>query len=139
VASPLSTMAKQELVDRFMREFWTIFNQNWTAEPQEHGNSSSQSGITSAYSVNSGDSAKDSRSCRAQKLQKRREADEDDEGSDNGDQRGRKRPKNFITKVETSGPKFACLYRKHNPRKYCVSGGWRPCALTPFETIARVK
>jgi hypothetical protein len=139
VASPLSTMAKQELVDRFMREFWTIFNQNWTAEPQEHGSSNSQSGITSAYSVNSGDSAKDSRSCRAQKLQKRREADEDDEGSDNGDQRGRKRPKNFITKVETSGPKFACPYRKHNPRKYCVSGGWRPCALTPLETIARVK
>jgi hypothetical protein len=137
--NPLSTMAKQELVDRFMREFWTIFNQNWTASPQGHGNSSPPSWTTSAYSVNSSDSAKDSSSSQAQKLQRRREADENDDGSDNGDQRGRKRPKKCITEVEISGPKFACPYRKHNPRKYGVTGGWRPCALTPLETIARVK
>jgi hypothetical protein len=137
--NPLSTMAKQELVDRFMREFWTIFNQNWTAEPQGHGNSSSPLGATSAYSVISSDSAKDSSSSQAQALQRRREADEDNDGSDNGDQRGRKRLRNWITKAEISGPKFACPYRKHNPWKYCVSGGWRPCALTPLETIARVE
>jgi hypothetical protein len=138
-AKPLMTMAKQELVDRFMREFWIIFNQNWTAEPQRHGNSSSPSGTTSAYSVDSIDSVKTSSSCRGQKLQKRREADENEDGSDTGDQRGRKRPRNWMTKTEIPGPKFACPYRKHNPRKYCVTGGWRPCALTPLETIARVK
>ncbi|KAH8751437.1 hypothetical protein BGZ57DRAFT_735818, partial [Hyaloscypha finlandica] len=33
---------------------------------------------------------------------------------------------------------FACPYRKHNPRKYCVRD-WRTCALTPHKTVARVK
>lgn len=33
---------------------------------------------------------------------------------------------------------FACPYRKHDRRKYCVQN-WGPCALTPQKTVARVK
>ena len=35
-------------------------------------------------------------------------------------------------------PKFACPFRKHDPRKYSVPN-WGPCALTPLQTVARVK
>jgi hypothetical protein len=47
-------------------------------------------------------------------------------------------------KLQESQPKtdqsveFACPYRKHNPRKYSVRD-WRSCALTSFNSIARVK
>ncbi|KAH8747438.1 hypothetical protein F5882DRAFT_265966, partial [Hyaloscypha sp. PMI_1271] len=35
---------------------------------------------------------------------------------------------------------FACPYRKHDPRTYCHRiRCWRPCALTPLETIARFR
>jgi len=42
------------------------------------------------------------------------------------------------TEGTSSCPGFACSFRKQNPRQYCVDN-WRPCALTPFQTIARVK
>jgi hypothetical protein len=54
--------------------------------------------------------------------------------------RDQKRPRTLSN--ESQDPehavKFACPYRKHNPIKYGVSK-WRSCALTPLETVARVK
>jgi hypothetical protein len=34
--------------------------------------------------------------------------------------------------------RFACPYRKHDSRKYCLPH-WRSCTLTPLQTVARVK
>ncbi|KAH6714386.1 hypothetical protein BKA61DRAFT_481996, partial [Leptodontidium sp. MPI-SDFR-AT-0119] len=67
----------------------------------------------------------------------------DSQGSQNdndGDERDPKRPRTLLCLPlkEYDNKKFACPYRKHNPRKYCVQDS-RSCALTPFETVARVK
>lgn len=56
------------------------------------------------------------------------------------DNRDRKRSRPFLLPPlkEDDKTKYACPYRKHNAQKYCVHN-WRSCALTPFETVARVK
>jgi len=67
-----------------------------------------------------------------------------DEGGDEFDGDGKqdtKRPKiDAPLNVSNEKGKFACPYRKHDPRKYCHQVRcWRSCALTPLDTIARVK
>jgi hypothetical protein len=56
------------------------------------------------------------------------------------DGRGPKRLRTTPSASEFSetGLKFACPYRKHDPRKYGMPN-WGPCALTPLQTVARVK
>jgi hypothetical protein len=72
--------------------------------------------------------------------QKRSPLDEDEDQSDNPERRGPKRPRGVSSSPGNldNVPKFACPYRKHNPRTYCI-GSWRSCALTPLKTVARVK
>jgi hypothetical protein len=67
-----------------------------------------------------------------------REGEDDDQ--DNGDGRSPKKPKTLLSPCQTQddNTKFACPYRKRDPRKYCVQH-WRSCALTPLDTVARVK
>ncbi len=63
------------------------------------------------------------------------EADDDGEN----DEKSLKRPKQVsLPTPEKDYQGFACPYRKHNPRKYCVRE-WRTCVLTPLRTVARVK
>jgi hypothetical protein len=73
-------------------------------------------------------------------MRRRRREDEDNQEQDNGDEREPKRPKIFLSPPQSQddSAKFACPYRKRDPRKYCVQH-WRPCALTPLESVARVK
>jgi hypothetical protein len=71
---------------------------------------------------------------------------EDDECQDPGDgddddhPRAPKRPRTSspLMKVSLNNLKFACPYRKYDPRTYCVRN-WRPCALTGLDSVARVK
>jgi hypothetical protein len=65
---------------------------------------------------------------------------EDDEDQENREGRNPKRPRTFCSppRNQDDDAKYACPYRKRNPRKYCVQT-WRSCALTPLESIARVK
>jgi hypothetical protein len=72
--------------------------------------------------------------------QRRRRDNEDDEDGTNGDERSPKRPRTLLSppQNEDDNTKFACPYRKRDPRKYCVRD-WRSCALTPLDTVARVK
>ena len=65
---------------------------------------------------------------------------EDDQEGTNGDGRNPKRPRTLLSPPhnEDDNTKFACPYRKRDPRKYCVRD-WRSCALTPLDTVARVK
>jgi len=63
------------------------------------------------------------------------EADDDGEN----DEKSLKRPKQAsLSTPEKDYRGFACPYRKHNPRKYCVHD-WSTCVLTPLRTVARVK
>ncbi|KAN0110859.1 hypothetical protein V8E51_007246 [Hyaloscypha variabilis] len=55
------------------------------------------------------------------------------------DTRAHKRLRGTPSVLEFSeASKFACPFRKHDPRKYGVPN-WGPCALTPLQTVARVK
>jgi len=73
-------------------------------------------------------------------LRKHLRDDEDDPDQNEGGDGSPKRPKKISSppQNEDDSRKFACPYRKRDPRKYCIQH-WRPCALTPLETIARVK
>ncbi|KAF8858161.1 hypothetical protein BDZ45DRAFT_743595 [Acephala macrosclerotiorum] len=73
-------------------------------------------------------------------LGRRRREAEDDEDQNNGNEKSPKRPRTYLSPPQNQddNTKFACPYRKRDPRKYCLQN-WRPCALTPLETVARVK
>jgi hypothetical protein len=72
--------------------------------------------------------------------ERKRSRDSQDNQDDNDDERSSKRRRTLCSPPlkEDDDTKFACPYRKHNPRKYYVRD-WRPCALTPLDTVARVK
>jgi hypothetical protein len=65
---------------------------------------------------------------------------QDDQDQNNGDGRNPKRPRTLLSppRSQDDSAKFACPYRKRDSRKYCIQH-WRSCALTPLETVARVK
>jgi hypothetical protein len=71
---------------------------------------------------------------------KRGREDEDEQEQNSGDDRSPKRSKKSPSQPRTPGKsmRFACPYRKRDPRKYCVRD-WRSCALTPLDDVARVK
>jgi hypothetical protein len=71
---------------------------------------------------------------------KRRRDDEDGQDRGRDDSTNSKQPRTLLSPLhnQEDNSKFACPYRKRNPRKYCVRD-WRTCALTPLETVARVK
>ena len=72
---------------------------------------------------------------------KRPRDSEDEDGPAENDQRGSKRPRDPPPSPDINEPvlEFACPFRKHNPRKYCIKNkDWKTCALTPHHTVARV-
>lgn len=73
-------------------------------------------------------------------LKRRGREDEDEQEQNTGNDRSPKRPRKSPSPPKTpeKSTKFACPYRKRDPRKYCVRN-WRSCALTPLDNVARVK
>lgn len=71
---------------------------------------------------------------------KRQRDDQDEQDRNDGEDKSPKRPRTLLSPPQNQddSSKFACPYRKRDPRKYCVQH-WRSCALTPLETLARVK
>jgi hypothetical protein len=130
---------KREMVDRLMEEFWIIFHQKWST------------GFRTCPS-NPGDSASTSRSTFGFELGRGTLAGGNPGGGRNGDERddenfgndpkdgpgGKGKEPEFSPNTDQTRARFACPYRKHNPRKYCVRD-WRTCVLTPHNTVARVK
>jgi hypothetical protein len=139
ILNPLLTSAKQQLVKSIMKEFWIIFNQDWAGNVQKCTgfNSVSETGSSPCSHPNS--PSRDQGSQKSQKSTKRREEHDPDDDPDDNDQRGSKRFKKGPVDLDRPRYNFACPYRKHNPRKYCVQSTWRSCALTPLENVARVK
>ena len=75
------------------------------------------------------------------KKQKNPSGDENDDDCTD-DNRDSKRQKTEAASLFYSEEKrkFACPYRKHSPHKYRASNRkWRSCALTPLDSVARVK
>jgi hypothetical protein len=120
-----------------MKDFWWIFNQECSANIRTRAGSPSSSGSTSA---NQG--AKTSTGAAHANNENSQGADDDDDGSrEEGNQEpNRSRNGNRSKETRTQVKKFACPYRKYNPRKYCyLNRTWRTCALASFDTVARVK
>jgi hypothetical protein len=122
---------RQALVEHIMDEFWFIYAQEWTT-------------ATSGNSPTSPNRNSDFRKLESmtpcQTFQRKRQRDdEEDQPDDNGD-------KNRRQQRDRPGPssnshrrgRFACPFRKHDCQKYSVYSH-RVCALTSWDTIARVK
>ena len=133
----LLTPLKEKLVDSIMREFWIIFNQDWRTNLRKHPGGSSQSRSSPAAQRNH----KPERASTSRRRKRGRE-DDGDGSSDDNNGRSPKRPKAYSSPPQelNERSKFACPYHKHDPQKYCHQNRrWRSCALTPLDTIARVK
>ena len=130
---------KMEMVDRLMEEFWIIFHQKWSTDfrkcPSNPGDSASTSRSTFGFEFGRGTLAGGNPGGG----QNGDERDDENFGNDPKDGPGGKgTPPEFPPSTDQTPAGFACPYRKHNPRKYCVRV-WRTCALTPHKTVARVK
>ncbi|KAE9374938.1 hypothetical protein N431DRAFT_482057 [Stipitochalara longipes BDJ] len=75
---------------------------------------------------------------RKRKCETRNEDDQFLGDEDHGIDLNRHQPYLIKSEGASNNPGFACPFRKHDARQYCVDN-WRPCALTSFQTIARVK
>jgi hypothetical protein len=129
---PILSMAKQQLVDELMEQFWIIFNQEWQSGIKSHGGESSNTaGLPDSRTLVQRSSAQRPHKRR---IDDQRSGDDDEEGENS------KRSNQGLFPADEARRRndFACPYRKHDPRKYSVSN-WRSCALTPLATVARVK
>ena len=132
---PVLTPMKRALVDRIMKDFWIIFNQEWSANIHKCSGSPSTSSSTSA--IQGAHAVTESSSTNKQKRQ--REDDDDSNSREDGNEDPAWR-KDCPSETQNKKKKFACPYRKRDPRKYnYCTRSWRTCALTSFDTIARVK
>jgi hypothetical protein len=130
---------KREMVDRLMEEFWIIFHQKWSTDfrkcPSNPGDSAPTSRSTFGFEFGQGTLAGGN----SGGGQNGDERDDENFGNDpKGGPGGKGTPPEFQPNTDQTSAGFACPYRKHNPRKYCVRD-WRTCALTPHKTVARVK
>ncbi|CZR55765.1 uncharacterized protein PAC_05653 [Phialocephala subalpina] len=127
---------QQALVDRVMDEFWVIFNQNWDAGVREHAGTSHAS--TSSSPSNS--ALLTSAAPTPASTQQRKRQRDSDKASDDEDGNMSRRPKRSTGPSDDAGDRkrFACPFRKHDARRYSTYS-YRVCALSHWETIARVK
>jgi hypothetical protein len=132
---PLIVATKQKLIDRLMEHFWVLLEQMQNTNIVGHASETSSAGAKTASS-----STTSSTELSSLKSSKRRLSNDNGADSEEGDQNRCTPPRksSAVSDQTKSHRGFACPYRKHNPRKYNIDG-WRPCALTPHNTIARVK
>lgn len=122
---------RQELVDRVMEEFWTLYDQGWDANITKCNDTAPNSSSTASSSTPS------STASSKQVQRKRQRIDGDDEPEDSEDKRSRQ-PRRLPASNGGDGSRFACPFRKHNPRQYNIYNN-RVCALSNWQSIARVK
>lgn len=133
-------LMKQKVIIHIMDEFKILLKQNNASHTRNHGNApgeapkSTYQGKTRTSSQLSSNNRR--RQCIGEDNNSEGQGDGDGDDDDD-DQRAPKRVRGSSCTANDNG-KFACPYRKYDPRKYCVQN-WRPCALTPLENVARVK
>lgn len=132
------TRRKRTLVDVIMKDFWSIFTQEWSSNIQRCTSDSSSSSVATHQQTITASQAATFSSTKRNRL-----SDEDgDDESKEDDGRDPKRPRKTMSPTESPGrlTNFACPYRKHDPHKYNHgTRRWRTCALTSFDIIARLK
>jgi len=123
---------KAGLVERLMEDFWARFESELSKNLRQHG--------TSATSNSSSDSGLTSKGSSKLRSTKRRRKTSDDQEENDDQERGPKRSNNNETAqgILERPERFACPYRKHNPKKYGLEG-WGPCVLTGHQDMSRVK
>jgi hypothetical protein len=131
---PVLSPMKQALVDRIMDEFWTIVNQEWSA------NLTKCAGETPASSSPPGSNGSLIGGSSPRMANRKRPRDDGEEPPpDENNGRTPKRPNSQSEKTPPkNGAKFACPYRKHAPHRYTIYKH-RSCALSHWDTVARVK
>jgi hypothetical protein len=121
----------QALVEHVMDEFWFIYAQEWTT---------GTSGNSPMSPNRNQDFRKPESIAPCQTFQRKRERDDEEDQPDGNGDKKRRQPR------DRSGPssnshrrgRFACPFRKYDCQKYSVYSH-RVCALTSWDTIARVK
>ena len=135
---PLIVASKQKLIDRLMEHFWVLLEQMQNTNIVGHASdaSSAESKIASSSAAPSAELS----SLNGSKRTKRRLREDNGTDSEEDEQNKCTPPQgsSAVSDPTKCNQGFACPYRKHNPRKYGIDG-WRPCALTPHNTIARIK
>jgi hypothetical protein len=132
------TAAQLSIVHRLMGEFWAIFEQQWQSGTRQHGatESSSSSGLSSLEITGTG---QETAAISATNRSKRPRNDEEGDSENEKDRPSKRAGKHPASEDQSEiALRFACPFRKRNPRKYCVQA-WSRCALTPHATVARVK
>jgi hypothetical protein len=132
--SPILDQARQELVDRVMEEFWILFNREWNSNFRTYGGSTS----SSSHSGNTPFTTPGT-SIASPPSQRKRQRDDGDtpDGNEDGNPRPPRRRVGPNSPSDSSN-RFACPFRKHDSRRYTIHTH-RVCALSHWETIARVK
>lgn len=135
-------LIKQNLVSCIMREFMDTYKERLATNIRGHG---TISGSNSNHDTQSNPlvSRKSSRisSSRGHHFNRDNDGNQDpSDGDEDDNPRAPKRPRAASPPMRmlNDGVKFACPYRKYDPRTYCVRN-WRPCALTGLDSVARVK
>jgi hypothetical protein len=135
IIEPVLDPMRQALVDRIMEEFWVLFDQEWdtgfvkgAAGVSPPLGSGSSSGITTSAN-----------SMSLPPIQRKRQREEED-SPEKRNGRNSRQPRNSVGSSTgcNDSTRFACHFRKHDSRKYSVYSH-RVCALSHWETIARVK
>ncbi|TVY82020.1 Resistance to glucose repression protein [Lachnellula suecica] len=136
--SPTSTVgflldpARRDLVDRVMEEFWILFDQGWDSGFTNCASNSSDSSTSASTSTPRTSVAS------PQVQRKRQRINGDDTPEENEDRKSRQPRRAPAPKQEAAAERFACPFRKHDPREYNIYNN-RVCALSHWESIARVK
>jgi len=136
---PYGSSETLHLVDQEMKKLWYSLHNQLTSNTTQNGESST----TPSSGTNSASRATQSPNSSQIYRTKRLRNDGDDRDDDNANDEDGRRSKQPGTMSELpitleSNLRFACPYRKHNPRKYCVHD-WKLCALNHHKTVARVK
>ncbi|KAJ8067322.1 hypothetical protein OCU04_004675 [Sclerotinia nivalis] len=159
---PLFSKLKHELTDPIMPELWKLFNgkkrtirirfdnniiQNTHISKCNGSRTSStakqnttRTSKTDSSTTTSSEKVSESYKGEGRSKTRKRQGKGDDSDNEENQERNPKRPKNLPTYSRTLDDtrKFACPYRKYDAKKYCVQN-WRSCALTPLDSVARVK
>lgn len=131
--TPILDPAGQALIERIMDEFWVMFSQDWVARITQC------SGGTPASGDGKGRGTTVEVGSLSTSQQKRQRSDEEDLPDESGNKKPRRQGCGSRSPSKLGDPaRFACPFRKQDPQKYSIHSH-RVCALTSFETIARVK
>jgi hypothetical protein len=135
---PVLCPIKQSLINRLMKQFFEVFNHEWSFNPRKCAGTdhtaSSPGGSTSGSQNTSG-------STNFQGQKRKRSNDDEDFSQENRNGDGpAKQPVGQSTSRNTSNQKIqlACPYRKHDRHNYSI-GKHRSCVLGYWDCVGRVK